>query len=679
MQGDPAQGEQLGRRRLSDRARRPVDIAIAGLLLLALAPAILLIAAAILLESGRPVLFAQVRLGHHGRPFHMLKFRKFRTTESRNGLPLTRVGDARMTRVGRILYATKMDELPQLWNVLRGEMAMVGPRPESLAFADCFQGWLARVLDHKPGILGPSQAAFRDESALFTNEADPTTVYREVIFSAKAAIDLAYYPSGTLWRDLFWIGLGGPGDPSLRPGLRRPAVSCMRRSRNVAADLRGRTACFGETGRSPAMTGAARFPAAAAAPRRWATILLMVLVPLAARAEYRVGAGDSIEIRVAGLPDFAQRALVQQDGTVSLTGLGDVRVGGLSVVDMRDKIIAMLASRVFRQRTPDGQQHVVALQPGDISVGIAEYRPIYVNGDVLNPGQQPFRPALTIRQAVALAGGYSILHNRLLGSGDLLELQGQIASVAGQLTKEHVHAARLQAELAGKTEIGPLSPGDAPLSADVTTQLLQAEGESLKLSQAVHDREKEFLVNAIEHAAEQVASLRAEQVQEEQGLQSDKEDLERSTRLYGNGSLPSPRVAESRRAMLAASTRRMQTTQNLIQIGTQRDELILRLQKLISDRRLSLLEGLKASGIQLGELNTRLANLRERSELLVGSQGTARSKLELNAEIAVVRQVGSAWTTIAAPADAELQPGDVLTIRVNTSPDLLHGASSPAY
>jgi len=407
--------------------------------------------------------------------------------------------------------------------------------------------------------------------------------------------------------------------------------------------------------------------------------LMLLLLPGMAQAEYALATGDVVEVRVAGLPDLSQRAQVQLDGTVSLSGLGEVRVAGLTLADMRSKIVSALASKVFRQRTSDGQQRVVAVQPGEVTVAIAEYRPVYVNGDVLNPGQHAFRPALTVRQVIALSGGYSILQSRMLGSGDPLELQGQYASLAGQLAREQVRAARLQAELDGKSEIGPVAPGNSAVPSATMTELLHAEGESLNIAQAAHEREKAFLVSAIGRAGEQITTLKAEQVQEEQGLQSDRQDLERATRSFGSGSLPSPRVAESRRAMLASSTRRLQTTQSLIQIETLRDELVLKLQKLASDRRVGLLAALSQARVQLVELNARLANIRERIELLANAQGPARSKLEATAEIGIVRRTGQGWSSVPAVVDSELQPGDVVTIRLRGPADPLGSQAEAAY
>ena len=189
-------------------ARRSIDLAVAGAATVILAPLMLLIAVALLLEGGRTILFVQTRMGAGGQPFRMYKFRKFGVDCSPNGFALTMVGDSRMTTVGRFLAVTKLDELPQLWNVLKGEMAIVGPRPESLAFADCFRGGFETVLQYKPGLLGPSQVLFRHEAHFFPRSVDPILFYREVIFPAKARLDLSYYPRRTIVSDIVWMARG---------------------------------------------------------------------------------------------------------------------------------------------------------------------------------------------------------------------------------------------------------------------------------------------------------------------------------------------------------------------------------------------------------------------------------------------------------------------------------------
>lgn len=175
---------------------------IAATALLVLAPVMVVVALAVLYESGWPVLFRQQRMGQHGRPFAILKFKKFHNAADGVGPHLTSRGDARMTRVGAFLQRTKFDEIPQFINVLRGEMAVIGPRPESLRYAECFNGRYGEVLAYKPGIFGPNQVLFRHEDALFTGQADVEGFYKRILFPLKASVDLAYFARRTLGSDL---------------------------------------------------------------------------------------------------------------------------------------------------------------------------------------------------------------------------------------------------------------------------------------------------------------------------------------------------------------------------------------------------------------------------------------------------------------------------------------------
>ena len=185
--------------------RRMLDLIIAGAGLIVLAPVIILVALAIWIESGRPILFSQIRLGLFWRHFRMYKFRKFHRQIGTDGCGVTVEGDQRLTKLGAFLAKTKLDELPQLWNVLKGDMSTVGPRPESLNFADCMTRGYLGVLQHKPGIFGPNQLYFRDEGSLYPEACDPEEFYRDVLFPLKANIDLAYFPNRTFADDFGWI------------------------------------------------------------------------------------------------------------------------------------------------------------------------------------------------------------------------------------------------------------------------------------------------------------------------------------------------------------------------------------------------------------------------------------------------------------------------------------------
>jgi lipopolysaccharide/colanic/teichoic acid biosynthesis glycosyltransferase len=187
--------------------RRQMDLAIAIIGLAVLSPVMMVVSLAIFIETGCPIFYSQTRIGRGGRHFRMHKFRKFHR-DACAGCPLTVERDPRMTRIGRFLARTKLDELPQLWNVVMGEMSIVGPRPESLELSDCITGSHRKLLDYTPGIFGPSQVAFRNECSLYPANLDPTRFYREVLFPVKARIDLSYFPHRTIASDIRWIVLG---------------------------------------------------------------------------------------------------------------------------------------------------------------------------------------------------------------------------------------------------------------------------------------------------------------------------------------------------------------------------------------------------------------------------------------------------------------------------------------
>lgn len=149
--------------------KRLLDLVAATLGLVLLTPILVATAALVRLTSPGPAIFSQVRLGRHARPFRMYKFRSMVAGADRRGAGVTVGGDPRVTPVGRFLRRTKLDELPQLWNVLRGDMSLVGPRPEVPEFADLFPDQYRRILHVRPGITHRGTLAFRTEEAILAD------------------------------------------------------------------------------------------------------------------------------------------------------------------------------------------------------------------------------------------------------------------------------------------------------------------------------------------------------------------------------------------------------------------------------------------------------------------------------------------------------------------------------
>jgi lipopolysaccharide/colanic/teichoic acid biosynthesis glycosyltransferase len=180
--------------------KRAFDIVVSALSLFLLAPMLVAIAIAIRREDGGPAIFRQQRVGHNGQPFDILKFRTMQPMPG--GPSITAAGDSRITVVGRWLRRWKLDELPQLWNVLRGEMSIVGPRPEVLEYVHCYPAEGRQVLSVRPGITGPSQLIGIDEEEELRQVPDPERYYREVLLPRKLATDLEYARSPGLVTDL---------------------------------------------------------------------------------------------------------------------------------------------------------------------------------------------------------------------------------------------------------------------------------------------------------------------------------------------------------------------------------------------------------------------------------------------------------------------------------------------
>jgi lipopolysaccharide/colanic/teichoic acid biosynthesis glycosyltransferase len=183
-------------------ATRAFDLLLALVGLIVLAPLMAVVAVAIALTSRGPVFFQQERVGLDGRPFRILKFRTMRVDAERLGGPLTVGRDPRITRVGAFLRASKLDELPQLINVLRGDMALVGPRPEVPRYVALYSAEQRRVLEVRPGITDPASIQYRDESALLAAAADPERWYVEEVMPHKLAINLDYLRRRTLPSDV---------------------------------------------------------------------------------------------------------------------------------------------------------------------------------------------------------------------------------------------------------------------------------------------------------------------------------------------------------------------------------------------------------------------------------------------------------------------------------------------
>jgi lipopolysaccharide/colanic/teichoic acid biosynthesis glycosyltransferase len=173
--------------------------------LLCLLPVFVAISLAILWDDGRPIFFGQTRVGRNGRPFAIWKFRTMRVGVQ--GSAITAAGDRRITRVGDWLRALKLDELPQLFNVMKGDMSLIGPRPEVPEYVQLGSPMWQAVLQVRPGITDLATLIHRNEEQILGAFEDPNAAYRDSVLPAKLYLNLEYLHSRTFWRDLQLIFL----------------------------------------------------------------------------------------------------------------------------------------------------------------------------------------------------------------------------------------------------------------------------------------------------------------------------------------------------------------------------------------------------------------------------------------------------------------------------------------
>jgi len=169
------------------------------------APAMVLIAFAVWLQDKGPVFYKQERVGRHGKTFTIWKFRSMRI--SNTGAAITSSGDDRITPIGRMLRQYKLDELPQLWNVLRGDMSLIGPRPEVSRFVDSANPVWRTVHGVRPGITDLATLVYRDEERILAAYEDPERGYRDAVLPAKLALNLEYLQRRTAARDFKLLAL----------------------------------------------------------------------------------------------------------------------------------------------------------------------------------------------------------------------------------------------------------------------------------------------------------------------------------------------------------------------------------------------------------------------------------------------------------------------------------------
>ena len=181
--------------------KRFFDIIASLIGLIVLFPIFIIVSVLVKIYSEGPVFFVQRRIGKNGKVFQMIKFRSMAIIQSSDST-ISVKGDVRITKIGAFLRKYKLDELPELFNVLRGDMSFVGPRPDVSGYADKLEGENVLILELRPGITGPASLKYANEEEILALQEDPIKYNNEIIYPDKVKLNLDYYHNNNLWIDI---------------------------------------------------------------------------------------------------------------------------------------------------------------------------------------------------------------------------------------------------------------------------------------------------------------------------------------------------------------------------------------------------------------------------------------------------------------------------------------------
>ena len=380
-------------------------------------------------------------------------------------------------------------------------------------------------------------------------------------------------------------------------------------------------------------------------------------------ADYRIGAGDVLSFSVAGLPELATKAPVDVDGNAVLPLVGPVPVAGLSLSEALAKVQAAVPGKEFRRRSEDGREFPVIISSGEIGLMVSEYRPIYLNGDVAKPGEEPYRPGLTVRKAIALAGGFDIMRLKMDNPFlQLSDLTSEYNTLWVDYARQQAVLARLQTELDGKSQLDAKAIVTTPIAPSLAKDILDNERDQLAVRNADFAKEQVYLRDASGKEAERAKLLNDEQGKEQEGLKNDTADLQRYNDLYSKGALALPGLSEARRTVLQASTRVLQTTALLDSVEREQQDLARKLTRVGDTRRMALLTEMQSTVTQQAATRAKLQAVSDKLRYT----GMVKSQLVRGADsrpgIAIMRVVDGHASRIDADVDAELQPGDTVEV-----------------
>lgn len=374
-----------------------------------------------------------------------------------------------------------------------------------------------------------------------------------------------------------------------------------------------------------------------------------------ARAAYLLGTGDVVEVSVLGVADYRRRVTVNVDGDVSLPIVGEVPANGLTLGELRKRITAQMAQSQ-------------TLRSPDVTVELVEYRPFYVTGDVSRPGAVPYRPGLTARVAVALAGGYDALRfraeNPLLTGPDL---RSQYESSWMDLIRRQARGLCLQAEGEGKDVADLKILDEAPVAKASIRSVADVEARDLKVRMADYAKQRQHLDRIQAQAQANVATLEASLQQQSAAVARQAEAAERLQGSFARGVSPVMRLEEENRAMATLRGQVQDTTSRLATARREREEASRAIERFSDERKHRLLVETQDAFVEVERLRSQVRAAGEKL-LYTGAVKAQMKRGGKGPEMVVHRKAEGRTVSLDVGEGDDILPGDVLDVIIR--PDL---------
>ena len=383
---------------------------------------------------------------------------------------------------------------------------------------------------------------------------------------------------------------------------------------------------------------------------------------VAAVEGYRIDAGDVLEFSVTGIADLRQRLTVDVNGRVQVPLAGDLQAAGLPLAELQERLRDALSTNFYQQRLPDGRNAQLVISRDEILLRIVEYRPVYLLGDVSRPGETPFRPGMTVLQAIALGGGYDLQRFRM--SNPVLEsidLRSEIDVLRNALARAQVLAMRLEAERAGASAFNP-EPSEVAAAPPLFREIVALETQQFTVRRTDFQNELASIQQLRQQAEAKLRSLQEQQRREVEGARADASESDRLRGLVREGVANTARAVETRRLSLLSSTRALQTSVEIEQTRREQEELARRVQMVTTQRDTEILRSLQEAIVQVATARSRLAAANEKAmftSMLRSQLGRGRAG---RPEITVNRQLAEGRARLVLGEDAPLLPGDVIEV-----------------